>query len=98
MPYVLLRAFVLLLPTWLHFLRALRALIFLRALRILVLYVPYVPSFFLRGYILFMYMLKKRIQVNELTYDIQFLLLLKSVIYQRLSSISVSYSTVSFLR
>ena len=57
------------------FLRALRALIFLhalRALRAFIYYVPQVPSFFLyafiflRAYILFMCMLRKVTQINEL--------------------------------
>ena len=53
------------------FLRVLRAFIFLCALRALN---------FLGAYILFMYVLIKLTQINELTYDFPSLLLLNSVI------------------
>ena len=84
-----------------HFLLVLRASIF---------YVPYAPSFFtsstchhflrvfifLRAYNLFMYMLIKLTQINELTYDFSSFLLLNSVIYQCSSIIFTSIKLVSY--
>ena len=51
---------------------------------------------FLRAYILFMYMLIKLTQFNELTYDCSCLLLVNSVIYQLLSSIFTSIKFMSY--
>ena len=86
-----------------------RFFIFLSASRALIFYLPsffYAPSFFkclmcrafiiLRAYILFMHMLIKVTQINELTYDRISLLLLSSVIYQHLSNIFTSIKLVSY--
>ena len=69
--------------------------------------IPYVPSYlsclhfltclyFLRAYISFMYILIKLTQINELTCDWSSLLLVNSVIYQRLSIIFTSVKLVSY--
>ena len=86
----------------LHFLRVLRAFIFLSALHALIFYVLYMPLFFTclhffkYLYFIYVYANKTETQVNELTYDCSSLLLLNSVIYQRLSSIFTSIKLVSY--
>ena len=92
------------------FVRALSAFIFY-VLFVPLFYVPsffymlYVPPFFLRAiiafifllaFILFIYMIIKLTQINELTYVCSSLLLLNSVIYQRLSSIFTSTKLVPY--
>ena len=67
---------------YLHFLCVFIFFTCLHFLRAFNFKVPYVPSF-LRACVLFMYMLRKLTQINELTYDCSSLLLLNSVIYQR---------------
>ena len=77
---------------WFHFVRVSRALILLCALRALIFYVPS----FLRTFILFVHMLIKLTQINELIYRCLHLLLLNSVIYQRLLSIFTSVKLVTY--
>ena len=102
-----LRAFVHLHRTCLHFLCVLRAFRFSTCLTCLecftffIFYVPHLPSIFyvpsvLCACILFMYMLIKLTQINELTYDFSPFLLLNSVIYQRLLNIYTSIKLVIF--
>ena len=100
-PYVLSFFYVPHVPS--VFLCVLHSFSFLRVSRALVFYVPYMSSFlralrafiFLRAYILFMYMLIKLTQINKINYDCSCLLLLNSVIYQRLSSIFTSRKLLS---
>ena len=84
-----------------YFLRAIPAT-FLRAFIFYMLYVPpfflraIIAFIFLRAFILFIYMIIKLTQINELTYVRSSLLLLNSVIYQRLSSIFTSIKLVPY--
>ena len=76
--------------TSLHFFTCLKYPHFLRAFIFCVPYILFVSSFFVNWYLL-----TKLAQIDELTYDCSPLLLLNSVIYQRLKSIFTFIKLVS---
>ena len=92
-PYVLLFFYAFL---YLHFIRALRAITFWRAL---VAFIYFTWRDFLRAYVIFMYIVIKITEINELAHGCLSLALLNSVICQCFSSVLSSIKfEFSFLK